>query len=298
MTGQTRPPAEPGAAPPGGPGAGADRGAPPASGLDAARAAAAIEREAGAPPPPGPLDGPRPRRPPRTRSELRPGGPTGFQTDEGVFVARTRRDGTVEFADRPNVRVEVPLPTPRNVARGVERWYDSLAPGQPRPGQPDPREPRAGDSAGTPPLAGGSFDLTDGIMGALGQDPYGSRKLAFLDRTRDERLAMAAARRSADLREALHRTRGELERLWRGPGSAAARRELLFLLWDECAETGSPEVVSTARAVRGAIVAFVRRRLPAGSAHAFTADELARHNARRSSTARFDPYAAPPAGAR
>jgi len=273
--------------------------APPAGPvLDPRRAAEAVVLDQGPPPPPGPLDGWRPRKPPKTRSELRPDGLAGFKTDQGPFVARTRPDGSVQFDDRPNVRLHVPLPTPSNLARGVESWYESLAPGRGRAGrpaggkdEPSPAHPDESAASGTVPVAGGSFDVTDGIMRGAGQDPYAARKMAFLDRTRAERMKIATAANSARLREALHRTRADLERIWRGPGSPAEKRELLFLVWDECAETGPGEVVHIARAVRGAIVAFIRRRLPAGSRHAFSADELAGYNRRRTSTARFEPYA-------
>jgi hypothetical protein len=242
---------------------------------------------------PGPLDAFRRRRPDKNRSELRPAGLDGFTTDEDVFVARTARDGTVAFDDRRNLRVHVALPTPARVARGLESWYDSLAPGRPRTGDVDRDERIPGESGtGGHPILGGGFDLTDGVMRAAGQDPYAARKIAFLDRTRDERRRLAVAARSEGLREALHRTRADLERLWRAPGPAAEKRHLLFLLWDECAESGPEEVVAASRAVRGAILAFVRRRLPAGSRDAFTAEELARENARRSSSERFAPYSA------
>lgn len=258
-----------------------------------------IAHDPGPPPPPGPLDGPRPRKPPRIRSELRPDGPAGFTTDEGVFVARSRRDGSVRFDDRPNLRAHVALPTPSRIARAIESWYDSLAPERAaqRPGQVDRNGPRIAlddTSGGTPPLASGSFDLTDGLMRGSGQDPYAARKMAFLDRTRGERMQIAATENRERLRRSLHQTRADLERLWRGSGTAAEKRELLFMLWDECAESGSDEVVKTARAVRGAIVGFVRRHMPARSRLAFTAAELAQLNGRRTSAERFDPYAAPP----
>jgi outer membrane biosynthesis protein TonB len=274
---------------------GAEGPSPASPGIDPRRAAEAIVLDPGPAPAPGPLEGMRRRKPARVRSELRPDGLAGFKTDEGVFVAHTRPDGTVSFKDRPNLRIKLHLPTPARVARGLEAWYDSLAPER-RPRWVEGERPRAeldDVSGGVPPLSSGSFDITDGFMRGAGQDPYAARKMEFLDRTRDERNAMATVAKSAHLREALHRTRGDLDRLWRGPGSPAAKRALLFALWDECAERGAAEVVATARAVRGAIVAFVRRNLPAGSRHAFSAEELARHNARRTSTARFDPYADP-----
>jgi hypothetical protein len=245
--------------------------------LDPRRAAGAIVLDPGPPPPRGPLDRLRMRKPPRPRSELRPDGPDGFVTDEGVFVARTDRDGRVTFDDGSPVRID--LPTPRDAARGLERWAE------------DPRRYAEESGDRNPMSVGGSFDLTDSIMRQSGEEPYSARKMAFLDRTRGERMQIAARENSQRLRESLHRTRADLEQLWRGRGSAAHKRRLLFLLWDECAESGSDEVVHAARAVRGQIVAFVRRHLPAGSQLGYTQAELARHNARRTSRERFDPYA-------
>jgi hypothetical protein len=127
-------------------------------------------------------------------------------------------------------------------------------------------------------------------MRAAGQDPYAARKLAFLDRTREERMRLAAAENTANLRDALAGKAAELERIWRAPGDPAAQRRLLFTLWDECAETGSGEVVAAARAVRATVVAFIRRRLPRGSTAGYGDEELAALNARRTSRERFDPY--------
>ena len=255
---------------------------PGSSRLDARRTAEVAEPDPGPPPPPQPLEPLRLRHPPRPRSELRPDGARGFRTDEGPFVAHTDPDGRVRFEDRSSVRIDLPSPRQMAVdmARGLERWSE------------DPRR-YTEENGGQSRLAmGGTFELTDMIMRGAGQDPYAARKSAFLDRTREERMRSAAAENSRRLREALHRTRSDLERLWRGPGGAAEKRHLLFALWDECAETGPDEVVRTGRAVRGQIVGFVRRHLPAGSRAAYTAAELARENARRTSAQLFDPYAA------
>ena len=229
-----------------------------------------------------PLDGPRPRKPFEIRSELHPDGPGGYATDEGPFVARTDQQGVVKFEDRSSFRFDVPSPRrmASDMARAVERWAR------------DPRRYAEENDNQTRIAVGGQIELTDSIMRMGGQDPYAARKMALLDRTRDERMKIAAAENSQRLREALHRTGADLERVWRGPGSAAHRRRLLFLLWDECLERGTDEEVRTARAVRGQIVAYVRRRLPAGSGLAYPPAELERLNARRTSAERFDPYAA------
>lgn len=258
----------------------APRGTPD---LDPRRAVEGAVPDLG-PPPPRLFGGLIPRKPPRVRSELRPDGPGGFQTDDGPFVARTDRDGKVRFEDRSSVRFDVPAPRQmvEDMARAGERWAE------------DPRR-YAEDSGNQSRIAlGGQIEMTDMAMRAAGQDPYAARKMELLDRTRDERMQIATRENRERLRESLQRTWADLGRLWRGPGSAAEKRRLLFQLWDECAESGSDEVVDTARAVRGQIIAFVRRHLPAGSRLGYSAAELARHNRSRSSKARFDPYAAAP----
>jgi hypothetical protein len=276
-TSETRSRSETGPAPQAGP-----EPSPGSPRLDARRTAEVAEPDPGPPPPPQPLEPLRLRHPPRPRSELRPDGTRGFTTDEGPFVAHTDPEGSVRFEDRSSIRIHIPSPRQMAVdmARGLERWSE------------DPRRYTEENHGQSRLALGGTFELTDMIMRAGGQDPYAARKSAFLDRTREERMRIAAAENSRRLREALHRTRSDLERLWRGPGSAAEKRHLLFAMWDECAETGPDEVVRTGRAVRGQIVGFVRRHLPAGSRAAYTAAELARENARRTSVEPFDPYAA------
>ena len=141
-----------------------------------------------------------------------------------------------------------------------------------------------------PIITGGSFELTDLAMRMAGEDPYSARKLDLLDRTRPERMQMAATERSSNLKDAALRTPATLEGIWRGPGDLAGKRRLLFTLWDECAETGSAEVLASARAVRASIVAFIRRRLPRGSRAGYSDRELDTLNARRTSRERFAPY--------
>jgi hypothetical protein len=138
---------------------------------------------------------------------------------------------------------------------------------------------------------GGSFDLTDPVMRALGMQPYEARRRKLMDRTRAQRMEMASSARARRLRQSLRHTHRDLAALWaRNALPPARRRALIFQLWDECAERGPGEVVATSRAVRATIETFVRKRLPAGSPDAFTAAELERLNARRSSSAAFSPY--------
>jgi hypothetical protein len=215
---------------------------------------------------------------PRPRSELRQDGANGWVTEKRGFTARTAPDGSVTFDDRHGG-----LAPPRSAeeiaaaAAPTQAWVDE-------PGSV------TGGRGVLAPQGQVEFDATDELMRAAGMDPYLAEKLGFMDRTREERMQIAATWRSESLREALHRMPRELERVWRASGDPAARRRLLFQLWDECAESGSPQVIATARAVRGTVLAFIRRRLPRGSRHAYSDDELAELNRARSSREPFAPY--------
>jgi len=57
---------------------------------------------------------------------------------------------------------------------------------------------------------------------------------------------------------------------------ASERRRRIFMLWDECVESGDESVLATARFVRAAIAGFVDHRLPEGHPDGFTAVQLDR----------------------
>jgi len=138
---------------------------------------------------------------------------------------------------------------------------------------------------------GAQFDLTDAVMRAAGMTTYPSRKRALLESTFEARAQMARAHRTEVLRQSLPGLRKRLRLVWKDHSRPAAeRRELIFELWDECAEAGSNERVATARSARAIIESFVRRRLPASSQDGFGAQELEGLNRRRTSRARFAPY--------
>jgi hypothetical protein len=142
----------------------------------------------------------------------------------------------------------------------------------------------------TIPVLSGGFDVSDAFMRKHGQDPYAAKKLAFLDSTRDERVQIGLKHQSQQLQAAPRMMQVNLERLWATTADPAARREALFELWDESAEDGSPELVAAGAQVRGLVVAWIRAKLPAGSADAYGVDELAQLNRRRTSHAPFAPY--------
>jgi hypothetical protein len=145
-----------------------------------------------------------------------------------------------------------------------------------------------------PEMLGGTFDLTDAAMKAAGMEIYPYRKLALMESTRAQREIMAARERSDSLRHSIATMRRRLAELWRRPElSSVHKRKLLFLLWDECAEDGSEEVVGAGEAVRAQILGFIRDNLPADSEQAYSEDELNRLNEQRNSKQPFLPYQRP-----
>lgn len=238
---------------------------------------------------------------PVTSDELDNAGGGRKRSDQGTFVAEVAKDGTVELKDRPNLRVGLAVPSPRALGKGLARWYEDPY-AQTRDRERERERQRVPSGAvdddeeqrkrpGTVPILSGSFDLTDWAMRMSGRDPYLAAKLSFLDRTREARAEMATAHRAELLRQVPVIIREHLTRLWAQPGqTAAARRAALFELWDECEEDGDASVVEATAAARRAIFAFIRGRLPADSAEAYSAEELAALNRKRQSKQRFAPY--------
>lgn len=147
------------------------------------------------------------------------------------------------------------------------------------------------DDAVVIPILGGKTELTDYVMRAVGQDPYLSDKLRWMDATREERAAIGATHRRRQLDAVDQIMRKHLTALWaRRDLDLAAKRAALFELWDDGAEDGDAAVVEAAQRTRAQVIGFIRARLPAGSAGAYTAAELDAFNRRRTSRARFAPY--------
>lgn len=148
-----------------------------------------------------------------------------------------------------------------------------------------------GDDAVTIPIIGGRTELTDYVMRKVGQDPYLSDKLRWMDATRDERAHISGVHRARQLEQADRIIRKHLERLWaRTDLDLAAKRAALFELWDDGAEDGDQALVDAGARTRAHVIGFIRARLPAGTEGAFTAAELETFNRRRTSRARFAPY--------
>jgi len=134
----------------------------------------------------------------------------------------------------------------------------------------------------------GALDAQDRVMRRKGVDPYAHNKLALLDRTRDQRVAVGERHRTSQLAHAAELMQRNIDRLWATAPDLAARKRGLFALWDDCAETGSDELMAGADAARRLVIGAIRARLR--GAGAYTAAELAELNAIRRSTAVFAPY--------
>jgi hypothetical protein len=200
----------------------------------------------------------------------KPAGQGRYRAKRLQFKAEVDADGTVHFQDVPSFQAKL-LPciwSKKELRRCAERLEF--------------------------PILRGQFDLTDWAERMVGNDPYRYEKHKYLEATRPEREKMARELLRELLREAVIAAPGLLRELWADESlTTAERRRLLFELWDECAEEGDDDIVVAARAFRGTVLAFVRRVLPAGSPHAFSAEELEALNRARTSTQRFDPYGEP-----
>ena len=251
--------------------------------------------------------------------------------DDLATTASVARDGTVSFADKPDVDVHfhIPaVPTPDGIVKGfrdaghaIGEWYvDPYA--QTRYGsfQDLPRHLQAEpdrcatwgdmmcDDANSPELEtktrenqrgqigfGGSMDLTAYAMKKLHLgDPWAGRKRKILDATFAERVAKGDAYHGDQLAHSSELMHANLERLWATTPGAAARRDALFDLWDECGEGEGPSGAAGAQA-RAMVIGWIRAYLPAGSAGAYPTAEIAALSARRASKQAFEPYAAPAA---
>lgn len=133
-----------------------------------------------------------------------------------------------------------------------------------------------------------SFDTTDWLMRSHGIDPYASAKRAYLDRTRDQRVEIGRAYRKEQLGRSDQLMNANLVRLWASTRDVAARKQGLLELWDECAESGDPELVEGGKSARAMVERWMAVKLT--GADRFTPEELAQFNAHRRSRATLDPY--------
>lgn len=227
---------------------------------------AAAIASADGPPAEGPrtdlLGGPPPRA--REGQVWKPSGGGSFRAEGQPFEAEIARDGSIVFRDKPNVDARF-----GRIKLSEQRTLPL-------------------------PILAGSFDVTDAVMASFGEVLYPYRKMKLMDQSREQRAAMALRYRDEVLEAALAKYQGRLAKLWKNSQfSLEERKQILFSLWDECAEKGPDSVVSTARSIRALTLDFVRKKLPADHAQAYSKAELASLNRGRQSSARFAPYAGP-----
>lgn len=127
------------------------------------------------------------------------------------------------------------------------------------------------------------YGLMDRFMANHGVDPYASNKRDYLDRTRDQRVAIGKRNRTEELKHSSSYMQQNIARLWAMTTDVQKRKQGLFDLWDECAETGSPEEIAGGADARAFVMNHIR-----GSV-TYTADELRVLNAHRHSTQPFAP---------
>jgi hypothetical protein len=251
------------------------------------------------------------------RLESQPGGRAVVH--DTVTTADVGLDGHVTFRDKPDIEVKArapmgPLFDPkfrREVRDHVAKWLEDPYEGTrygPAGDLPAHLQavPQACDSWGSDwcqdpnapdfekrlrsikqQLRGGvsgKLDITDIVHRKKAGDPYASRKMKLLDETRDERIVIGERFRAQQGARSAELMRRNLERLWARELDPSARREALFELWDECGDDDA------GRRARTIVIGWIRARLPRGSEHAFTDDEIADLRARSSSAESFIPY--------
>ena len=136
----------------------------------------------------------------------------------------------------------------------------------------------------------GRFDVTDQVMKLTGQDPYAAVKRKMAEETFEQRLCMARRHQGERQRQALLGLSTKIRRIAARPDlSAAARREAVFAIWDECLEE-SDSVDDYGAMARATILAVVREVFPEGSELSYRPVDLLAMNEKRSSRQRFAPY--------
>lgn len=201
---------------------------------------------------------PPPEVPPS--GHLRPVGGGRQESDQDVFTVHVAEDGSVEIEDAADVEAHV------------------LRIG---------RVPL--------PFIYGRFDVTDTLMRAKGLDPYAAKKLKILDETREERYEMGVAYRKKQYARTPQIVRKNLEVLFATKSDPAEVKQALFEMWDESIEgvegSASEDAVGAGLAARKLVLGEILTRFPADSADAYTEQELAAFNRKRTSKGAFAPYA-------
>jgi hypothetical protein len=257
----------------------------------AAARAAAENRDGGAP---GPslITLPFPRTPPPNTGEylMMPTAGGGYVFDDFRFSARVAPDGHVTFKDK-HIRFEVRVfgvlaekyrragDTRPSLVQAIEQVIRN-DPDRPISPMLEVCQQRVDMLLPglapciltlTPVAVIGSFDLTDELMNMTGQGWYKYEKAKFLSATFEFRVQLAARRHAKLLREAIADLPDRLDSLWRDATfTPREKRRIMCLLWAEVnvADGDSSKAADV-------MVSWIRRRLPVGTAAAYSAPELA-----------------------
>lgn len=135
------------------------------------------------------------------------------------------------------------------------------------------------------------FDRTTGRFSMPGRNYRIWEKLRYLDRTRAKRLKIRRRWKQRIEKGYFTHIDARLHKIWqRNDLSYAAKKQVLFELWNECLENDGSEKAKRTQRARSAIIRFIRKHLPKGSPHAYTAQELKRMARLRAGRAPFNPY--------
>lgn len=132
-------------------------------------------------------------------------------------------------------------------------------------------------------LFSAEFDVTDALMRSHGMDPYAAYKMKVLDETREERVEMGKRYRTQQLARSREIMNKNIARLVGSTSSSDALKQGLFELWDDCAESGSDELVVAGKAAREQVIAYIRGHV------SYSPEEVAQLNKRRRSQLPFAP---------
>lgn len=220
---------------------------------------------------------------PSSLAALTPEAPSNSTStlDTSTLHGSVAADGSMHIRNKSSVTLGSDLTQPGKV---LDSWLK------------DPKA-HAASRDGTVAIVQGTFDVTDSIMRAHGQDPYRAQRMKMLDDTREQRLTLAARDRTVRRESELAALPTELRNIWKDEArSAKERRQIIFQLWDECQEPEEGEVEGAAAGARARreIVLFIRERLAEGSHQAYPKEEIATLNLARQSRQRFDPYGRSP----
>ena len=135
-----------------------------------------------------------------------------------------------------------------------------------------------------------SFDLSDEFVRELAHGTsYPYLKANFLAATFTRRTAMAAEVNSRQMRAARAELPRQLDALWDDTRyRRRERRRIVFLLWQELDRS-----TADGRSTAATIEAWIRKRLPRGSADAYNDQELDAYSHERRGASAFNPYGSP-----